>query len=193
MNYEDYYNYKEAIKRLDTNNHHLYINNLISILELSDNDLLKIVYKEVLNDNFECLKTSIRNKEVIFTPSLVIDMLNEIQRNSRLVVGRYVSSITKDKSKDEIIDIYDDIKNCNIVYIEIIKNIYTEKYGYLKDGIFNEVYLNCLNDLENIFMTYFRNLIGSWKKDIVRYNIFPCNVEVRHGHDGYGYYKKYKR
>jgi len=188
MDYDAYLKYKEAIKRLDTNTYYIYIDSLIKILETDDFKLLSIINYERINGSFNCLKD---NNLVNIDSSLSIDMLNEIYGNMKLFVSDYVCSLIKDKTINEIDEMYNDIKDDISIYYILFENYFMDKYSYLEFSIYKELYINFLSNLKDILRNYFKDKYtviakNRIEKDKVKYYNLPnrsCN--------SYGYYKKF--
>jgi len=190
MTYESYLRYKESFKRLDVNTCKMYINNLIDICKLSEKDMLEIVFKELFNKQYACLTTSKRNSEIIIDSSLVLDILNEINRIINQFLGKYIANIIKDKTKEERIKIYNNIDQELGIYKIIIKELYIDKFSYLDNGAFKDIYNKYLNEIDDLFIQRFKKEIYCLKEDVVSYEKFPYTTARYGGVISYGYYRK---
>lgn len=191
MTYDEYIKYKEAIKNMDVMEPDSYIDNIVTILKKTDEELLLEVYKGVVSRKYNCLTTSKRNSEIIFSSSLVINMLDEIHRDIKQLFSKYSVSLIKNKEKSEKISIHNEINNGSSIYSIILKELYIDRFSYLEDIIFKDIYLLYLENIERNLIIFFRTVISSSREDDLSYEKFPSNNSaVYGGPNNRKYYKK---
>lgn len=193
MEYDEYFSYKEGFKSLDIYNYDDYIDNLVTIFNKSDIEILLEVYKGLLSKKYFCLTHFNKNNEIILYPSLIIKMLNENHRNIKQFFGKNCAKLINNTSKEEKLAIYNDISNGNSIYSMILKEVFIDKFSGLEDTIFKEVYLKYLNDFDEYLLKFMRTAVNSHQDPRIDYEKFPTNNSVAFGGDvNWKLYKKRK-
>lgn len=192
MDFPTYKKYKKSFKYLSFNDY-IYIDNLITILKLPDNELLKKISEMIENDKYNNIilkeKDETTNYQII-----AINTLCKLNHDIYNFIIKYIHKIIENKTNKEIIDMYNDTINGNSFYNTVLKEIYIDNYKYLENTLFKELYLTILNDFDKVFIRYFRNIINYLEPKKITYDMYPYNASLKYGgKDGRKYFGSFNR
>lgn len=152
-----YYSYRDCFKYINSGTH-IYIDNLITLLEQDDITLKELVNNEKNNYNYYYIikykENNNLNDDDVLPVEISIALLDDIYNRMLNIIRDYAYKLVVNNyfehNKKQITDIIDDEFTYHIT-ISILKEKLINEFSYLEKTLYNDIYQKILNNLNKEF------------------------------------------
>ena len=162
MNSYTYRSYKNCFKYINTDAH-LYLDNIITLLEQDDNTLIELVNNEKNNYNYLYIfqyqqRNNLNDKDKL-PPEISITLIKDIYTRMINTIREFAYKLAAKEffeDKERKLDAFFDDEITYYIVTTILREKIIDEYSYLDETLYSDIYQNLLNNLHQEFNRHLR-------------------------------------